>query len=403
MRLILLRSKSWTSSLVIRNKLTHYWKSGRLLSEGYAPTGLFPMYLPLRTPTSKELGESFDKVQVWIRDIKTCEKTSGVTLEWKTINNRQLGRNEIPVAILIQDLNTALNWLGKKKTQQMFLTCAENLLHKLPLLTSWVIKNPHQLIQLECQIEKFIAIVQWLKDNPRPRIYIRQLNLPGIDTKFIEMHKKTLAEWFDLCLPESAIHSQWNASHHFTRRYGFLEKPQLVRFRILDNSLYINGIKDLTVTAEAFAALDLPLSTVFVIENDINALTFPDYSQAIVLFGRGYGFDFLSREHWLKNKKVYYWGDIDTHGFAILNQFRKIIPHAQSLLMDEHTLLGHRAHWTEETKPSKATLSELHLHELQLYKALQENHWGENIRLEQEYLYYEHVLQTIAALNKYPL
>ncbi len=42
----------------------------------------------------------------------------------------------------------------------------------------------------------------------------------------------------------------------------------------------------------------------------------------------------LAQAGWLARCQVYYWGDIDTHGFAILDQLRTHIPHARSLLMD---------------------------------------------------------------------
>lgn len=63
--------------------------------------------------------------------------------------------------------------------------------------------------------------------------------------------------------------------------------------------------------------------------------------RAMVIFGAGYGFDNLAEARWLGMLEIHYWGDIDTHGFAILNQLRKYFPHAQSLLMDRETLLAH--------------------------------------------------------------
>ncbi len=42
----------------------------------------------------------------------------------------------------------------------------------------------------------------------------------------------------------------------------------------------------------------------------------------------------LAQADWLARCQVSYWGDIDTHGFAILDQLRTYIPHAHSLLMD---------------------------------------------------------------------
>jgi hypothetical protein len=43
-------------------------------------------------------------------------------------------------------------------------------------------------------------------------------------------------------------------------------------------------------------------------------LAFPDVSDAMVVFGAGYGFDNLAAAPWLHEKQIYYWGDIDTHG-----------------------------------------------------------------------------------------
>jgi hypothetical protein len=54
----------------------------------------------------------------------------------------------------------------------------------------------------------------------------------------------------------------------------------------------------------------------------------------------GYGFDNLAAALWLQQKDIYYWGDIDTHGFAILNQLRGFFPHAVSFLMDQRPSAG---------------------------------------------------------------
>ena len=84
------------------------------------------------------------------------------------------------------------------------------------------------------------------------------------------------------------------------------------------------------------------IKTVFVTENDINGLAFPIVDNSIVIFGRGYGFEHLQNAHWLRNKEIAYWGDIDTHGFAILSQFRKLFPAVRSFLMDRDALLAFR-------------------------------------------------------------
>ena len=42
---------------------------------------------------------------------------------------------------------------------------------------------------------------------------------------------------------------------------------------------------------------------------------------------------------WLRRCAVHYWGDIDTHGFAMLARARRALPQTESLLMDRDTLL----------------------------------------------------------------
>jgi hypothetical protein len=85
--------------------------------------------------------------------------------------------------------------------------------------------------------------------------------------------------------------------------------------------------------------------------------------------------------------RVVYWGDIDTHGFAILNRARQILPQLQSALMDEVTLLEHRSLWGREPKQCPdIDLPFLSSEEQRVYQGLRSALWGEQLRLEQERL-----------------
>lgn len=76
---------------------------------------------------------------------------------------------------------------------------------------------------------------------------------------------------------------------------------------------------------------------------------------------------------------------LDTHGFAILHRARSYIPELQSVLMDEDTLLQHKALWVDEAaQHSAAELALLTEEEQQLYRDLKLQRWGQNVRLEQE-------------------
>jgi hypothetical protein len=117
----------------------------------------------------------------------------------------------------------------------------------------------------------------------------------------------------------------------------------------------------------------------------------------MVIFGAGYGFRNLAAIDWLRSRKLRYWGDIDTHGLAILNQFREHFPHATSLLMDKETLFAHRQHWENEPNPETAELTRLTEAEQSLYNDLRENRLGERVRLEQEKIGFE---MLVAALER---
>jgi hypothetical protein len=230
-------------------------------------------------------------------------------------------------------------------------------------------------------------------------VYIRQLELPCVDTKFIESHKKVLGELLDEVLPAGQIDSDARGVSGFEQRYGFLNKPAQIRFRLLDTALYIQGMNDLQIPVTDFARLTLPVQRIVITENEINGLALPNMPGAMGIFGLGYGLDSLKQVEWLADKAIYYWGDLDTHGFAMLDQLRSYFPQTQSLLMDRATLLTHEPLWGEEPKPTRKRLSRLTDHEQALYEDLCLDRLAPALRLEQERIGFEHVKAALAGLR----
>jgi hypothetical protein len=141
---------------------------------------------------------------------------------------------------------------------------------------------------------------------------------------------------------------------------------------------------DITLTQAAFECLNLPVQRVFVAENEVNFLAFPPTPSSLVIFGAGYGFEALAGAAWLQRCELHYWGDIDTHGFAILDQLRAQFPHAQSLLMDRATLLAHGQQWGDEPQPVLRDLPRLTPDEMAVFDDLRDNRLRVGVRLEQE-------------------
>jgi hypothetical protein len=247
-----------------------------------------------------------------------------------------------------------------------------------------------------------LAIVAWLQAHPRPGIYLRQVDIPGVHSKFIEAQRGVLGEWFDLALPPEAIDSSAAGASQFARRYGFRDKPQRIRFRLLDRRLSLlpgDLEQDITLDAGSFARLDARVARVFITENEVNFLAFPAVPHSLIVFGAGYGFETLREADWLSRCRLHYWGDIDTHGFSILDQLRAHFAHVESFLMDRATLLAFETHWGEEDRQTLRELPRLNAEEGALYDDLRDNRLRRNLRLEQERIGFGWVEAALAGLD----
>ena len=302
------------------------------------------------------------------------------------------GHAAAPGCRLADTLQDALAFIGKARQTQRFQAVWQQTAAAQPPLLTWLSRRPIQALELADRWERLLALVAWLQAHPRPAVYLRQVDVPGVDSKFIEAHRGVLAELLDLALPPGVIDTDATGVARFTRRFGFLDKPVRIRFRLLDPALpslpgclsSLQSLPDITLDAASFATLALPVQRVFITENETNFLAFPEVADAIVVFGGGYGWEALARASWLHRCRLHYWGDIDTHGFAILDHLRGQFPHAASFLMDRETLLAHRLHWGEEPEPVRHDLPRLTSEETTVYDELRFDRQRHRLRLEQE-------------------
>lgn len=387
----------WPGKVELIQRLRKQWDQGRFLPLDSAPTR-FPLDVPLVRPSSREMVDHFPALQAWIAQLSAMEKPGSIELTWQTINHRQLGRNTIPRSLVFADITALAGLLGVTKELRRFLDLSKKLVTQAPELEPWVSRVGLGVLQWEPDIERLVTLYLWIKDHPDNGLFLRELSLPGIDTKFVESHWSILDSWLSTSgVPADTSPPHMRGIRRFIHRYGFRQPPDLIRFRILDQTLLscTGGWQDLTVPAQEFAARPLPVSRVFVCENDISALAFPALPGSIVVFGRGYDFTALSQAQWLGQCRLLYWGDIDTHGFAILNQFRQAFPQAESMLMDRQTLLRCEKSWGTEAKQTKADLPNLTPPERDLYRDLCTNALAPHLRLEQEYVPWRLVCEAL--------
>ncbi len=377
------------------------WKRGEILAAGVTGETLFPMKLHLRCPEGKAVGQRFDDVRRWIHGLEESSrphKGFGYEIAWIEINHRQLGRNRMPEGASILTESDALRFIGMESEGRRFKALAEITIGKFPALAQWVSRRPFKLLENEEDWPRVLDALAWFRDHPRSNLYLRQVDIPGVDTKFIESRLQLFSELLDLILDPYDGRLSGTTTQKFNQRCGLRNKPSAIRFRVLDSRIALAGLCDLTIPANDFAALNIAARHVFITENEVNGLAFPDFPGAIVIFGLGYSVDLLQSATWMADAQIFYWGDIDTHGFAMLDRLRIAFPHARSLLMDRETLLAHQPLWVQEQTPSHAILCRLGPDEQALFDDLVHDRLGNNVRLEQErvsYAFLEKSLKTV--------
>ena len=389
-------TNTWTTPAELRAQLMRRWDKGELLAEIVAPGDLFPLRLSLRGPTSSDLSERFDEVRTWAAGL---QQSPGCRLVMREVRHRVIGQNSLPGEAWVDTLDDALRLVGKARDARAFQALLAITLRQQPTLLPWLQRQPLRALALAEFWLQLLDVVAWLQAHPRPDIYLRQVDLPSIHSKFIEAQRGVLSELLDLTLPADAIDTMASGAAQFARRYGFRDKPLRVRLRFLDpeHPAWVSGADaDYTVSQQAFARLAPDVRHVFITENEINFLAFPPAAGSLVVFGAGYGFEAMAGAAWLQQCGLHYWGDIDTHGFAILDQLRAQFPHAQSFLMDHDTLLVHQAQWTLEPQPTQRDLPRLNEAERRVYDELR---WrrlrDEPLRLEQERINFGRVERAV--------
>ncbi|CAN5149755.1 DUF3322 and DUF2220 domain-containing protein [soil metagenome] len=377
----------WTTPEDIAAQVRTLWDRGRILSASLTGTSLFPLPVRARRPDAAAITTNFDGVRQWIAMLEEGSKANrgfGYDILWTETRHRLRGRNRIPKAIQVESERDALRLIGKERDADRFQRMATATATRFPSLRSWLADSPLIVLDNATDWERILAVLTWFRDHPQPGLYLRQLDIPGVDSKFIEERRPLFASLLDQVMPADAIAREFVGTKNFEQRYGLLFKPAAVRFRVLDSSLRIRGISDITARASEFARLDIPVRNVFITENEISGLAFPDVAESLVILGLGYGVALLADCEWIAKKDVFYWGDLDTHGFAMLDQVRAFLPHARSLLMDRETLLAHRPLWVTEPHPHDKPLMRLTQAEGALYKDLRTDQLGTRVRLEQE-------------------
>ncbi|WP_024796587.1 DUF3322 domain-containing protein [Tomitella biformata] len=334
--------------------------------------------ISLKPPTEAQVHAGFDAVVAWVR---TWQSYAGAgTVEWETRRWANYGSQDIPVRVLLSGpdviasaARASTSWLSAKSRLDRLLAGRADGLR--PAAAAAVGKWESLT---EPDFARLLAALTWLTEHPDSGWYIRQLPVPGVDTKWIGRHRGLLESLLTGVRGEMDL--------------GVRGLPTMRRIAVCDRALLPGAPRIFDTSLDELAVLDLRPARVLILENQEGLHALPDLTGAVALHGRGYSVSELAGLEWMHEVRVQYWGDLDSHGFAILDRLRHHLPGVESLLMDRETLEAWLELAVTEESPAIGELTMLTVEERAALAVIREG----SLRLEQERVPWPWALERLA-------
>ena len=386
--------------------------AGLLVSSGTVDEGFA---LGLKPPTEAQVLADRAAVLTWVGDWRAVDGAHGATVDWEHRAWSRVGGQTVPVRLRLADPAALARFAGgeaatawrslaerARQLRERFLRGGESDCsgdHGLGDGLAQVLRRHRAAIAGldEAGFAQVLEAAAWLAAHPGGRMRPRQMPLRGVDSKWFARHRSLV----------SALHTVLTGG----RVLEILDPEDRVRIRILgsgsvadmsgvvggdavtvDGTAALAGLTDLAAPLEQIAGLPLRPRLVLVSENLESMLALPGWDGVIAVHGSGYAVSVLERVEWLRNVPILYWGDLDSHGFAILHRLRTHLPQVTSVLMDEQTLVDHRDLWVREEKPHRGDFDTLTGQEK---RALARVRAEGDARLEQERIPWEVALARL--------
>lgn len=355
-----------------------------------AGEGTWPLVFSLGAVTQRDMAADSAAVGSWIHQWRDWS-APGVRVVWERRSWPALGRHDVPAQVEFEGpesvaavIGAGEFWATSKRRRDHLVGIWPQLVQhgvfrtQLEVITAWT----------EDDFQRLVALMHWVLANPKSGFYLRQLPIEGLDTKWAGERRGAILDF--LCaIRDEAKELDFHAA------CGLQRPPRRVRMRILCDTIAkrCGGLRDIEAPLTDVNGLDLQPQSVLVVENLETGLALPNLPGRVAFMKLGLAVGLLAEVAWLRDVPITYWGDIDTHGFAILNIARQTFPQVHSALMDEGTLTEFRHLAVREPKQApNGAFEALTGPERNVLAGLYEDRWGPQLRLEQERLPLERCL-----------
>lgn len=353
--------------------------------------GTWPLSYGLKPPIERDAQANWSSVQAWRAEWSA--NVLGGDVEDVERSWPGLGRQRLPSTVSFAtplDVAAALGKLALFERADVRYweraTAWPDVASPLRAIAGWMAE-----LSLE-DYRRFESVVNWISANRDAQLYLRQLPIEGLDTKWLERHSgpiaRLLAARFGVSSAPLAVVA------------GLKWPPTRRRIRLLDAGLrsWCRNMSDIEVPLEELRTLEIPAKLALVVENGITAQACTDLPGTVLIMGGGFAVTELGSVPWLDRIPILYWGDIDTWGFGILAALRRHHPATVSCLMDEATLQSHLHLKSHEATPASPGTEGLTPEEASLLsKLVIGKPWGPGVRLEQERLNWREAWTAVEA------
>lgn len=368
------------------------WLSNANLRARLCGERSFPLRVSLKAPNEAQALADLEHFRTFIAEWKAWRFPE--QLEWQRKKFHRLGEQDVPTVLQIASMPALIAVLGQdaearsrrwQERMQPLLAfdqrLAKALLKHLDTIENMTLDNARRLAQALPQMQRGLG----------RQAYLRALPLHGVDTKFVEDHAALLADLLD-SLRDGAITVAGGLLAWLSCREnpgGWLQVRPLCRH----SRERLAGLPLLQLDTQTLREYALPASRILIVENKQSGYALPELDDTIAVFGGGRHTAWMDAE-WLKEKRIGYWGDIDSWGLAILSEARGRQPHLTALMMDEATVSLHHNRMVDESESYPTVPAHLTDAERQLFDRLKNRDYGKN-RLEQERLAADYVLERL--------
>lgn len=311
----------------------------------------------------------------------------GYSLEEISVNHARYGRQTRIERVYFETLGDWLRLIGKETEFERFQQAVALIRQQEPTLEDWLLRYPHWVAEYLDSWPLLLRVCAYIIENPASGLYLRELPIAEVHTKFIQRHLGILTKLLDALIPtarnKSTTHED-KPEKRFCLRFGLRYEEPIIRIRPLDKTLPgWGGFRDISVPLSDLAVQLQEVSQVVIVENLISFLTLPPIKNCLAIWGSGFGVTRLKAIPWFPNCTLYYWGDIDVSGLSILSQIRRIFPKIIPVMIDQDTLDQFESFSDTLKDPQKADqvlLDHLTLSEQALFAHVRDR----QLQLEQE-------------------